>query len=256
VLQRAAGFLSFLPEFWYNQAFLSPLSSLAMNPKLWLLDGHVARLNLPGLSLDFNADRPAEGLVEISVADRPWPGGRLLGVTGSIQTPITSLTDWHVRGDDLIAVYETGLPDAARLDLLWHAARPGPGDAWLARVDLLVSVRTDRLDWRQDVRLESVLPEMTLAEALDTDGNLLSARDWSLAVMVHPADMRQTELTAEPATPARYRICCQLFRIESLEKGVILRARARAWFLPSGVDPVAAAACFSDFTAADPPLGV
>jgi hypothetical protein len=41
-----------------------------------------------------------------------------------------------------------------------------------------------------------------------------------------------------------------------LEKGVILRARARAWFLPSGVDPVAAAACFSDFTAADPPLGV
>ena len=102
------------------------------------------------------------GWRRLSVLDRPWSGGRLLGVTGSIQSAAaTTLADWHVRGDDLIAVYETGHPDAARVDLLWHAARPAAGDPWLARIDLLVSVRTDRLDWRHDVRLESVLPEVT-----------------------------------------------------------------------------------------------
>ena len=50
-----------------------------MNPKCWLLEGHVARLNLPGVSLAFDADRPADGLTQI-----PFPlglcPGRLLGV--------------------------------------------------------------------------------------------------------------------------------------------------------------------------------
>ena len=105
---------------------------------------------------------PPTGWRRLPFCDRPWSGGHLLGVSGSIQSAATrTLTDWHVRGDDLIAVYETGQPDAARVDLLWHAARPAAGDAWLARIDLLVSVRTDRLDWRHDVGLESVLPEVS-----------------------------------------------------------------------------------------------
>src|SRR5208282_1903331 len=108
----------------YNQAFPPALSFPAMNPSCWLLEGHIAHLNLPGLSLAFDADRPTEGLANIAVLGRPWPAGHLLGVNGSIQSAATTLTDLHVRGDDLIAAYETGQPDAARFDLLWHAARP------------------------------------------------------------------------------------------------------------------------------------
>ena len=217
--------------------FQVPFPLFAMNPKCWLLEGHVARLNLPGVSLAFDADRPADGLAKIAVLDRPWPAAACWASAGSIQSAAaTTLTDWHVRGDDLIAVYETGQPDAARLDLLWHAARPAAGDPWLARIDLLVSVRTDRLDWRHDVRLESVLPEVTVVEKFDSTGNIFAARGWSLAVMVHPADLGRQELTAEAATSAARRLRQQLFRTESLEKGVILRGRARAWFLPSGVD--------------------
>ena len=101
------------------------------------------------------------------------PAAACWASAGSIQSAATAtLADWHVRGDDLIAVYETGQPDAARVDLLWHAARPAAGDPWLARIDLLVSVRTDRLDWRHDVRLESVLPEVTAVEKLDSLGNV------------------------------------------------------------------------------------
>ena len=82
-----------------------------MNPKSWLLDGHVARLNLPGFSLGFDAERPAEVLMKIAVLVGLGPAdGPLLGVTGSIQSAAMDVTDWHVRGDDLIAVYETGQP--------------------------------------------------------------------------------------------------------------------------------------------------
>jgi hypothetical protein len=228
-----------------------------MNPKCWLLQGQVARLELPGFSLAFDAERPAQGLVEMSIIDRPWVGGRLLGVAGSIQSALTTtLTDWHARGDDLIAVYETSQPDAARLDLLWHAVRPGAGDPWLARVDLLVSVRTDRLDWRCDVRLESELPEVTMEVRSDWTGSVFAARVWSLALMVPPADLRSQELTVAGAESANCRLRHQLFRTESLEKGVILRARARAWFLPSGARAAAVAGCFAEFAAADPPLGI
>jgi len=226
-----------------------------MNPKYWLLEGHVARLNLPPVALVFDGDRPADGLAMISVLDRSWPGGCLLGISGSIQSAAAStLTDWHVRGDDLIAVYETGDPDAARVDLLWHAARPTAEDPWLARLDLLVSVRTDRLDWRHDVRLESVLPEVTAVEECDSLATVFTVGDWSLAVMVHPADLGRQELTAEAGTSATRRLQHRLFQTQSLEKGVILRGRARAWFLPAGVDRSVLAAHFAAFAAADPPL--
>ena len=235
-----------------------PFLLLAMHPNRWLLEGRIARLNLPGLSLAFGADRPTDGLAQITVGDRPWSGGRLLGVADSTRSAVTtSLAEWHVRGDDLIAVYETGQPDAARIDLLWHAV-PAAGDAWLARVDLLLSVRTDRLDWRHAIRLESVLPEMTAVEGADPMGNVFheSARGWSLALMVHPADVGRRELTAGGEGSSAWRLRHPLFRTESLEKGVILRARARAWFLPASPDLGAVAAGFAAFAAADPFLGI
>jgi hypothetical protein len=224
-----------------------------MNPNCWRLNGHVARLNLPGLSLAFDADRPADGLTTFAVFGQPWPGGRLMGVTGSIQSSANAtLMDWHVRGDDLIAVYETGQPDAAQLDLLWRAARPTAEEAWLGRIDLLVSVRTERLDWRHDVCLESVLPEAAMIEKFDSSVSVHAARGWSVAMMVHPADLGDRELTATPATS---HVRHPLFRTGTLEKGVILRARARVWFLPSAVDRATVATCLAEFAAADPPLG-
>ena len=52
---------------------------------------------------------------------------------------------------------------------------PTQGSAWLARIDLVLSVRTDRLDWRHDVRLESFLPEVAAVETFDAMGNVFAA---------------------------------------------------------------------------------
>ena len=173
-----------------------------------------------------------------------------MGVSGSIQSAATTLTDWHVRGDDLIAVYETGQPDAARLDLLWHATRPATGDAWLARIDLLVSVRTDRLDWRHDVRLESILPDVNVAEKCGSLENIFAARGWSLALMIHPADLGHQELTAEAAAIGHPPFTPAVVSDRMVGEGRDPSRRARAWFLPAGVDGTAMAACFAEFALA------
>jgi hypothetical protein len=225
-----------------------------MQSTFWQLDGHIARLTLPRLSLEFDADQPGEGLRNLVVVDRPWPQGRLLGVAGPIPSAASgALTDWHVRGDDLIAVYETGQPDAARIDLLWHVARPVAGVSWLARIDLLVSIRTDRLDWRHDVRLESVIPAATACEELPPAGDRFVGKDWdwSLALLVHPADLRKRELSGLPGAQC---LCQRLFPMESLEKGVVLRARAAALFLHPDAETAALTGSLFEFTTADPRL--
>ena len=124
-----------------------------------------------------------------------------------------------------------------------------------ARLDLLVSLRTERLDWRYDLCLESVLPEMTVAGKFETTANLFAGPGWSLAVMVHPADLGRQEFLPAAGNAAGGHLLHRLFRTESLEKGVILRGRARVWFLPDAIDAAAMVPSFAAFAAADPPLG-
>ena len=212
------------------------------------MEGRIARLNLPGVLLAIDADCPAAGLTQITIAGRPWIGGSLLGAAAAVDRATTMLlTDWHVQGENLAAVYETNLPEAARLDLAWRAIRPA-SDPWLACVELVVSVRTERLDWRHAVRLESVLPEGAELETPGLMEGIFTGQGWSLAVMVHPADLDRRELTAQR------RLLHWLFQAESLEKGVMLRGRARAWFLPPGLEIAAVAPYCTEFLAADPPL--
>jgi hypothetical protein len=240
--------------------------SHAMQTTYWQLDGHTAKLTLPRLSLAFNANQPGDGLKNIRVLDRYW-NGRLFGVTGPIQTAAKcELADWHIRGDDLVACYETGQPDAARIDLLWHVAKSAEGDPQIARIDLLVSIRTDRLDWRHDVRLESVVPAAEECWEYSQNSSFFAGNDWdwSLGLMVHSSDLRRRELKTALGLPGARLLQHELFSTEMLEKGVILRARAAALFLHAGAEAQAFIKYtraylddrMHDFLAADPPLGV
>jgi hypothetical protein len=229
-----------------------------MPSTLWHLDGRTAKLMLPQLSLAFEANRPGDGLRNIRVLDRHWPNGHLCGVTGPIQSAANcELAEWYVRGDDLIAVYETGQPDAARIDLHWHVAKPTERDSHIARIDLLVSIRTDRLDWRHNVWLESVIHVANEDKEFDHTCTWFAGAggNWSLALMVHPADLRRVEVNEAKGVPGLQRVRHQLFRTESLEKGVILRARAAAVLFPLGSNEAATDDILA-FAAADPPLGV
>jgi hypothetical protein len=63
--------------------------------------------------------------------------------------------------------------------------------------------------------------------------------------MVHPADACSEELCAGPAA-AGMRLRRRVFP-QSLERGVILRVRARGLFLPAGVDPAVLESCHAAF---------
>ena len=230
-----------------------------MPSQTWLLEGNTARLNLLGMRAAVNATQPARGLGSIAVNGHSWPDAQLLGISAlALESVSVLLADWHVCGKDLFAVYETGPPDAARIDLCWSAADSSDGHPWLARIDLLASVRTDRLDWQPDITLQSRLRATRPTHLLDA----AKARFHALAIgeaivveMVHPADFRRGAMQAEDRDGILY-LRHRLFQPESLEIGVILRARACAMFLPGDVDASAVAKCYSDFAAADPPLGI
>jgi hypothetical protein len=236
-----------------------------MQSTYWHLDGHTASLTLPSLSLAVDAKMPGEGLRNIRVLDRYWPNGRLFGVTGPIQSAAKcELADLYVRGDVLIAAYETGQPDAARIDLHWRAVKPAEGDSHIARIDLLVSIRTDRLDWRHDVCLESLIPAADECSEFSSNSNWFAGNDWgwSLDLMVHSSDLRRREIKSALGLPGARLLRYELFPTEMLEKGVILRARAAALFLHAGAEAMAmvryqrAHLAEKMFLAADPPLGI
>ncbi len=225
-----------------------------MPSQTWILDGGCARMQLLGLTGLIDSQQPRLGLAAIAVQQTDWRETRLLGVSGeALNSSAASVAEWHIRGSDLFATYELASPYSARIDLCWHAEAGNNGDPWFARIDFVVSLRTDKLDWRHDLFAES---DMRCALPLPgRQGYSSFALDrWSYAEFVHPADLRGDDAPENLACPGR---CClrrHLFLPESLEKGVILRARIRGLLLPPAVSPTTVEECYDEFIAADPPL--
>jgi hypothetical protein len=206
-----------------------------------------------------------------------------LEVPGRDPADAASLVEHYARGADLVAAYGADAPKAAgtplRVDAVWRAMEPAASDKFLAAVELLVSVRTDSRESRPAVvvqsalaaskifRLTSVDPPSSTQLDVPSPGRLILRpsdgpgcvlwqwymSDLSYAEMIHPADFHEDEIVWKPRAGGMIRLRHRLFP-ESLEKGVILRARVRGVFLPREDDLQIAAACYAAFAAAEPPL--
>jgi hypothetical protein len=225
-----------------------------MSSPVWHLDASLARLDFPELAAEVQSAQPARGLGSLTVYGANWSGARLLGLSSqAIGSSAAGLAEWFVRGNDLVAVFESGPPHSARIDLCWRAVAGGESDAWFARIDLMVSVRTDRLDWRHDIAIESDLSDACFQFTEHQGCAIFRGDRWTYTEFVHPADLRHDEPT-DASQQAAGHLRRRLFPPESLEKGVILRARARSLFLPPDVAASTIACCYDNFIAADPPL--
>jgi len=182
---------------------------------------------------------PETGLLLAATGDRLL-GVDLAAVAGQAVPPC----DQWTRGDDLVAVYEPADPRQLRATALWRRlARPHP--AW----ELVISAQTSLLE--SDSRL-AVISELAIGEiawGCWAEGRvdwkplaagspcpaaaeclLIERSDDAVMLAVHPADARRIEITPHNK---RLRIACWLFPAE-LEKGVLLRSRARAAVGPCG----------------------
>jgi hypothetical protein len=244
-----------------------------MNASPWRLDGCRARLDFGQLAGTIDLTRPGDGIVGLRGPDGPLLGVRLLGIAipGMVSGSPQSLIECHVRGRDLAVAYRESASWPARLDAVWRGVAVAGS---LAAVELVLSVRTYTLACRPALAVRTL---MKSDDVLGTDPSgafrdlpprpegwspLCSGRPrcvvlrgdrWSYAEMTHPGDSSNDELLREmePIVPVQLRH--RLF-VEPLEKGVLLRARLRGFFLPRDDDLRLAAAAVEEFAATETPL--
>lgn len=247
-----------------------------MAPPTWQLERHRARLESVWLAARVDSTRPDRGLFDV----RPAPGSldeaRLLGIVMPSLDPEQAAkpVEFLVRGAELLVAYEASESWPVRVDAVWRGVASSVADEVYLAIELQLSVRTDSLESHPKMAVQSVLAADQVLRAVDPDssrfdpwtpqsgpssGSLactvfrLPQGGFSYAQMVHQGDSRHDELTpAEDTSSVRVRHW--LFD-QSLEKGVILRARVRGLFLPRDRDLQLAQKCFADFASAEPPLG-
>jgi hypothetical protein len=250
----------------------------------WRLCGEHAQLLRPNVRAAVDLAQPGVGVHAIALSDISLTGWSLLGMDapGLIASAAQSLIEAYTRGADLVAVYGPSTPWPVRVDALWRVLEPASSEAeslFLAGVELVVSVRTEALDSRPELAVQGSVPTDQVRRLVDPDvgrfercapasgasrlltpdggpGCLLcstASPELSYVEMVHPADFRQSRLSAG-ADGGPVSIRHRLFA-EPLEKGVILRARVRGLFVHRDGDSRRAAECYAAFAAADPPLG-
>ena len=249
-----------------------------MQSRPWKLEKHIARLQFERLSATLDLTRPAEGLVELHLPTARTAGAALLGVaipSFPADNP-DSLIECYLRGTDLVAAYEESPQWPVRVDASWSATSVTISGLSVWVVQLMVSVRTGLPDSRaelvvqsdvptaevlrlikpEEVRYQSLPSAPTAMRPEEGPGCLLfrlPQPDFSYAEMVHPADFQYDELTTGRRHDGSMRLAHRLFS-ERLEKGVIRRARVEGVFLPRSDDQQVAAALYTAFAAAEPPL--
>lgn len=251
-----------------------------MSSPLWTLSGNRGNLSLPGHRAMVDAEHPEHGLHVTRVAGHMLPRNELLGVQLSALAagePVV-LIEAYGRGADLIATYAETPSQPARVQIYWRVIRERMPRPALWCVDLQVSVQTNLLDLHPQLDSRSRLP---VAEVLrlahvdveefeplsappgatvqlspdDGTGCLLlrtAESDLSYVEMVYPSDFAGSAVRID-ARDGTVQVTQRLFA-ESLEKGVIRRARIRGAYLSRDGDVAAAAQLYREFVAEPPPL--
>jgi hypothetical protein len=179
----------------------------------------------------------------------------------------------------LVVTYAATSQRPIQVDASWRVLTSLPSSGWTAAIELAVSVRTQMLDSRAELAVQSMLaireslrlanpaaPRFEPAEVSQNHATLvwesgpgcvlfrLPDAGQSYVEMVHPVDFQHDELASAAGEGPHVRASHRLFQ-ESLEKGVLLRSRVRGIFLPRTNDLAVAAQAYAEFAAEEPPLG-
>ena len=251
---------------------------------VWQLHQNSAQLCAIHRRASVQLDQPADGVKGIGDERNSLISGRLFGVevdgTADAPTPI-AVIDRYVRQNDLVATYESSASTNLRAQVYWRyrweesggeSQVGGRGDG----IHLITSLQTDCLDLQPKLRLVSELPvvelltlatpdSQQLTRILDREGaaqSQVTRSESPLWLVRVPDDVCSVVLMTMPDDLARTKITVgdPYWRLEfqllggHLEKGVIRRAQAAAWFVPRVGDDFWARRLFWQFNASPPPL--
>jgi hypothetical protein len=238
---------------------------MSTNNGIWAFETPIAELRCGGLRGRVNVREPQLGVHDLHFDGLPLDGA-LLAVSrvrddGSedeegLGWPVET-ADVYVREGDLIATYRPAASWPFTSQVYWSGpSREMPSGA--SELSLVVSVQTDLLDTRPEIRVTTRLPAVEVMELPHDDGRHAQAllwrlvdRDWSYLEYVPRSDSGEVTIDADGAG----RMTCEWRLLgEFLEKGVIRRARVSAAMLPREGDEKLAAECCRVFANRPLPL--
>jgi hypothetical protein len=224
----------------------------------WQVDGQWAGLHIGPFSASLDLLHPGAGLAEWHGLGDDSSAVRILAVEAPSFRPDqpAPLGEAFLRGNDLIAVYQEAAHWPVLVHGQWRALPTPEASEVLAAVELVVSVRTDRLEVRPELGVCAVLPagETLPVEGLGCLIFRPRHRDWSYVEMAYPAESLVCESAQSDAVAGQARLRRGLFA-RPLEKGVLLRTRVRSVFVRRENDALVAATEYRALVCADPPLG-
>jgi hypothetical protein len=240
----------------------------------WRIEGEVGCLSCGPLDARVEADGLGVRLLVATWRGMPSDAfGALITAGPGPRAPVIEIKERYVRGCDFIATYARTDDFPVAPQFYWRAAQHASHSA--VQIQMILSVQTDLLDSHPEASVNSfalesqlfhasklhaaAFEELMSSNALAASGggasreHLFVFRNENLglsyAQMVHPSDFVAVDWRVEQSRPPL--VSSTLFP-ESLEKGVIRRARISGWFLPAENDLAAAVQLAQQFV--DEPL--
>jgi hypothetical protein len=248
-----------------------------MSSTPWQLQEHQAHLSLGELSGAIDLRAPSQGLKLRRRSELVTALAVELPTLADAQAA-SGLEAW-VRGTDLVATYSERQDRHRRGQVYLRAQNYLHAGSAYPLIELIASVQTSLLDSDPTLNVRSHIAARDVLRISDIEMSRASPIEWndreqhfhampeaiacfifrladgqsSYIEMVHPADFNQSVLRKLPGGETE--LSHRLFA-GRLEKGVILRSRVRAIFVPSENDLALASACYADFAASEPVLTV
>ena len=209
----------------------------------WTLVNTTGQIQFEHAKILLELQQPANGLW-LSNNGTTTSDSRFLRLHGINESGTELSPAPYIRGCDLIANYDGAEHTNLSSQLYWRALHHPA----CFGVEVIVSVQTSLLDYRQEFTVQSsgltdvvhLADSAVLAAFGNEPGHYLE--------MVHPTDFCSTTVTENSTN---WRILNQ-----RLEKGVIRRARMQAWGITSEQPQSTAEALQRSFADSEPPLTV
>ncbi len=243
---------------------------------VWKVAAQQVELRSARLQAHLNLSRPADGLREIFFNGIPLPNQKIMSicspVSGDGSQRDAVIEDCYVRGNDLVVTYAPHAAEATALQVYWRYHEPWDGSA---AIEVILSSQTDSLHAQPTVSICSRVGGdaawwLASSEPPSFESAPRSAGRWdgpqgearlgawlirntaaqcSYAEMVYPSDFRCGHIVKQADWLLEY----ELMR-ESLEKGVIRRARVCALWISGDTPPASVAHWYHQWVDAPLPL--